>query len=93
MIEKIVNLLFRWGSLREAIMDEVYLYDTFGRIMRTEANSVASTFWAESDGWRGWTYNESMNRYFFNDIPENGMIEAWQELETLEGAIHIANGE
>jgi hypothetical protein len=35
--------------------------------------------WDDGDGWRGWVYNEKHNRYFFNDVPQEGIMQVWDE--------------
>ena len=93
-MQKIVDILFSWDRLRNAIMDEARMYDSLGRTLNNpDAMAVGAKFWCENDGWRGWSHNPDMNRYYFNDIAENGIIEAWREIDDMEGAIHIAKGD
>lgn len=82
MIDKIVNLLFRWKRLREALFIEVNFYNSMTRIINDpEAMKTATAFWDEGDGWRGWTIEDG--KYYFNDIPSYDMIDAMQELEEM----------
>ena len=85
MIDRLVNTLFRWTRLREALFDEVRLYDYLDKIMADpEAMKIASSHWPDTDGWRGWSHNEETNRYYFNDIPEENSIEAMLILDRME---------
>lgn len=89
-LERIVNILFKWGRLREALMDEVHMYDKLGRLLKDpEAMKTGSLYWPSSDGWRGWTHNDDLNKYFFNDIPEHGIMDAMEALNKMEGAITL----
>ena len=68
-MDRIVNLLFRWGKLRNALMDEVHMYDQLNNILSDPKNmETASCIWLEEDGWKGWVFNRELNRYIFNDI-------------------------
>jgi predicted double-glycine peptidase len=81
MIENIVNLLFKWTSLRQAIFAEVNFYNSLTRIMEDpEAMKTAMSMWEDPDGWRGWVIKDNGN-YYFNDVPEFGMSDL---IETLE---------
>ena len=69
MIDWLVNRIFRWDPLREAVTDEVHMYDQIGRTLADpNAMKTASVIWWEPDGFHGWVYNEDKKRYFFNDI-------------------------
>lgn len=90
MIEWIVRQLMRWDSLRSELLAELRMYDDLGRIMKDpESMEVASAYWAESDGWRGWSYNKDLNKYFFNDYPETTMYNVMNALDDMEGAIRL----
>ncbi len=82
MIDKIVNILFKWTGLREALFAEVNFYNSISRITKDpESMKTASAFWEEPDGWKGWTIEG--NKYYFNDIPEHdlmGVIESIDEM-------------
>lgn len=78
MIHWIVNKIFAWKPLREAIFDEVHMYDHITKVMADP--TPGSHFWAESDGWRGWTYDSEQKRYTFIDVPQDGMIDIMSEL-------------
>jgi hypothetical protein len=69
MIDRLVQLFFRWGNLREAIFAEVNLYNSIKWISADpEAMRPVSAIWCDNDGWRGWSQKD--NRYYFNDVPE-----------------------
>lgn len=76
MINWLVNKLFWYTPLRKAIFDEVHFYDMIDKVL--EDKTPGSLFWDESDGWRSWTYNESQNKYYFNDVPEDGLMDAME---------------
>ena len=70
-------------------MWEVKVSKVFGSGLLMEDNDIVSAFWIESDGWRGWDFNEEMNRYFFNDIPSDGFGATWSVLEDMQGVINL----
>ena len=72
MIDKLINFLFRWDSVRIAMMDEVHMYDLIAERLKEDA---VLNIWRDSDGWRSWEYDEDLNRYIFNDIPRETMLE------------------
>lgn len=91
MIDYLVKLITRWEKLYLAIADEVELQNMIGRVTKDPvAMETASCYWDEADGWRGWTKNYDMNRYFFNDIPEHGWLDATFALDEMEGVVRIA---
>ena len=85
MIDRLVNTLFRWERLREALFVEVHMYDRLGHIMADpEAMEIGSSFIPDFDGWRSWSLNKDKGRYYFNDIPEENMMAAIERLEDME---------
>lgn len=74
IMDKIVNNLFRWNRLREAIFDEVELYKEIDK--RLKDNTPGSAYWNDGDGWRSWTYNKERSKYYFNDVPEEYLGDA-----------------
>ena len=85
MIDRLVNTLFRWDRLREAIFVEVHMYDYLDNIMKDpEAMKTGSSYWPDIDGWRGWSHNEDTDKYYFNDIPEDNCMDAMNELDQME---------
>jgi hypothetical protein len=80
MIDWLVNKIFRWDTLRKAIFDEVHMYDHLDSIIRDpDAMKTSSLSWMEGDTWYGWTYNESKNRYYFDDIGNKSLIGLWED--------------
>ena len=80
MIDKLVNLIFKWKPLRLAIFNEVNFYNSITRIMADpEEMKTATALWDDGDGWRGWTVKENGN-YYFNDIPEKSLADAMEIL-------------
>jgi hypothetical protein len=85
MIDWLVNRIFWWAPLRDAIFDEVHMYDRLNHIMADpEAMEIGSSFIPDFDGWRSWSYNKDKGRYYFNDIPEEDMMSAIERLEDME---------
>ena len=83
-METLVNWLFKWSRLRSAIFAEVDFYNSLTRLMKDpESKKIASAFWDEGDGWRGWTIEE--DKYYFNDIPEHDLFGCMEELEAMHG--------
>lgn len=76
MIDWLVNTIFKWGSLRRAIFAEVHMYDEVSE--RLKDTTPGSMFWHDGDGWRSWTYSAERNKYYFNDIPEEDMLNAFK---------------
>lgn len=74
MVTFLVDQIFRWSRLREAVFAEVHFYDEIEE--RLKDPTPGSAFWNDGDGWRSWTYSPEKNRYYFNDIPEDNLINA-----------------
>jgi hypothetical protein len=88
MIDWLVRTIFRFNSLREAIFEEVELYNYLGHIINDpESMQTASKAWDEGDGWRGWTKGEY--KYYFNDIPEKKLADHFAELDKMEGVVRL----
>jgi hypothetical protein len=84
MIDRLVNTLFRWGRLREALFAEVHLYDYLDKIMADpESMKTGASYWPDIDGWRGWSQDEETNKYYFNDVPEENCMDAIKALEEM----------
>jgi hypothetical protein len=84
MIDWLVNRLFWWTPLRNALLAEATFYNSLTRIMNDpESMKTASAFWDEGDGWRGWTIED--DKYYFNDVPEHDMIDLMQSLDEMHG--------
>jgi hypothetical protein len=72
-MDKLINFLFQFDKLRLAIFSEVDFYNSITRTLNDpESMKIASAFWCEADGWRGWGIKEDGN-YYFHDIPENSL--------------------
>ena len=83
MVDWLVRKLFWWTSFREAVFAEVHMYDQLDEIMSDpESMNIGSSFYPDVDGWRGWSINN--NTYYFNDIPEDTVIDAFNELNLME---------
>jgi hypothetical protein len=80
MIDWLVNRIFRFASLREAIFDEVHMYDHLYSIMSDpDAMKTASLSWMEGDMWYGWTHNSDTGRYYFDDIGNKSLMGLWDD--------------
>ena len=79
MIDRIVNRLFRWNRLREALFDEVHMYDDLRkRIYEYKHEMPTNLSWAEGNIWYGWTYNPTKKRYYFDDIGNESLFGLWE---------------
>ena len=74
MIDWLVNKIFWWTPLREAIFAEVHMYDHIEEVLKDP--TPGSAYWNDGDGWRSWTYSAGRKKYYFNDIPEEELINA-----------------
>jgi hypothetical protein len=80
MIDRLVNRIFRWDSLRNAIFDEVHMYDEVDkRIKEYKDEEPTNLTWSEGDTWYGWTYSKSKNRYYFDDIGNVSLMGLWED--------------
>jgi hypothetical protein len=69
MIDWLVNRLFWWTPLRNALFAEVHMYDQLDGIMSDpDRMKTGSVMWFEDGLWKGWVFNRDLNRYIFNDI-------------------------
>jgi hypothetical protein len=74
---KVVDFLFKWDRLRDAIFNEVDWQNSITRTLQDpESMKVASAMWCEEDGWRGWTVKDN-GTYYFHDIPEKDFSNAF----------------
>jgi hypothetical protein len=77
MIDWLVNRIFSWKPLYEAVTAEVHMYDQIKEILDDEEGmKIGSSFWNDGDGWRSWTHSTERNKYYFNDIPVESIGEA-----------------
>jgi hypothetical protein len=74
IIDFLVDRIFKYTSLRQAVTDEVHFYDMIQE--RLKDTTPGSAFWNDGDGWRSWTYSAGRNKYYFNDIPVDNLGEA-----------------
>jgi len=80
MIDWLVNRIFRFTSLREAIFEEVHMYDHLSDVFtNSDLTDIASCSWLEGDMWYGWTYNSNAKRYYFDDIGNKSLIGLWED--------------
>lgn len=80
MIEWLVNRIFWWTPLRNAMFDEVHMYDELDkRIKEYKEEGPTNLTWAEGDTWYGWTYNRSNKRYYFDDIGNKSLMGLWED--------------
>jgi len=77
MIDWLVNRIFRFTSLREAIFAEVHMYDALDAAMD---EPITNLTWEEGGLWYGYTYNEMHKTYLFDDIGYETMTELWDNL-------------
>ena len=71
LIEWLVQTIFRWGDLRQAIFAEVHMYDEVKE--RLKDTAPGSAYWHDGDGWRSWAYSAERKTYYFNHIPEEDL--------------------
>jgi hypothetical protein len=82
MIDWLVNRLFWWTPLRNALLAEATFYNSMTTILNDpESMKTATAYWNEGDGWRGWTIED--DKYYFNDVPEYDMLSAWEALDEM----------
>jgi hypothetical protein len=80
MIDWLVTRIFRWDNLREAISDEVRLYDSIDKAMlEYKEEGPTNLTWAEGDTWYGWTYKPKLKRYYFDDIGNKSLMGLWED--------------
>jgi hypothetical protein len=80
MIDWLVSRIFRWDSLRNAIFDEVHLYDELNKRIKEYKNEEPTNLtWSEGDTWYGWTYNKDKKRYYFDDIGNISIMGLWED--------------
>lgn len=80
LVEWLVNRIFRWDALRNAVFDEVMLYQSVTKAMvENEKESPTNLTWSEGDRWYGWTYNKSKKRYYFDDIGNESLMGLWED--------------
>jgi len=81
MIDKLVDILFRWDRLRDALFAEVHFYDAIDDAMNEPTNNLS---WNEGGLWYGYTYNEMHKTYLFDDIGHEELSDLWDSLWTRD---------
>ena len=81
MIDRLVQKLFWWTPLRDAIFAEVHMYDELDRVINEPTNNLS---WEEGGLWYGYTYNEMHKTYLFDDIGEESLTDLWDNLWTRD---------
>jgi len=80
MIDWLVNKIFGWDTLKNAVFDEVHMYNHLDSIMKDpDGMETASLSWMEGEIWYGWTYNKNKARYYFDDIGNKSLIGLWED--------------
>lgn len=91
MINWLVNRIFRWDALRNAVFDEVSLYQSIDRTMwQLESSGPTNLTWSEGDRWYGWTYNKLNKRYYFDDIGNESLMGLWEDQWAREEEVNGA---
>jgi hypothetical protein len=81
MIDKLVDILFRWDKLRDALFAEVHFYDQIDAAMNEPTTNLS---WNEGGLWYGYTYNEQHRTYLFDDIGHEELSDLWDNLWTRD---------
>jgi len=76
MIDWLVNKLFWWTPLRQAIFAEVHMYDELDKVINQPTNNLS---WEEGGLWYGYTYDSNAKRYYFDDIGHESLIDLWEK--------------
>jgi hypothetical protein len=81
MLFKFVEMLMRPRRLREAIEAVVHENDDILKALEEyEKNDKPTNLsWEEGGLWKGWNYNESDGRYYFDDIGYESIIKLWEK--------------
>ena len=84
MIDWFIRQLFKSDRLRSYVFAEVDWYNSITRTLQDpDAMKVATAFWCEPDGWRGWTIKDD-GKYFFNDVAEPMLLDIMEILDEQE---------
>lgn len=81
MIDRLVDILFRWEKLRDALFAEVHFYDAIDDAMNEPTTNLS---WNEGGLWYGYTYNEMHKTYLFDDIGHEELSDLWDSLWTRD---------
>jgi hypothetical protein len=61
------------------------MYDKLSRIINdSDSMKTGSLCYPDTDGWRAWSYDPDKKRYYFNDVPEINLMDAFSALEEME---------
>lgn len=72
MIDWLVDKLFWWAPLRNAIFAEVHMYDELDKVINEPTNNLA---WKEGELWYGYSYDSNAGRYYFDDIGHDNLLD------------------
>lgn len=69
------------NAIKDIMIDDKIIME---RLEQSERDDFipGAVAWEEPDGWRSWSYHN--NKYYFNDVPLNGLSEALDILDTME---------
>ena len=81
MIDRVVNWLFKWDRLRDALFAEVHFYDQIEAAMNEPTTNLT---WEENGKWYGYTLNEMHKIYLFDDTGHESMTDLWDNLWTRD---------
>jgi len=80
LVDWLVNRIFRWDGLRNAVFDELMLYQSVTKAMtQRDSDNPMNLVWLEGNTWYGWTYNKSKKRYYFDDIGNESLMALWED--------------
>lgn len=95
MIYRLVERYFmRPRRLREAIQAVVREDDELmRRLAEYKEDGPTNLTWAEEETglWKGWTYNKSNKRYYFDDIGNESLMGLWEDQWAREEANEKSN--
>jgi hypothetical protein len=77
MIDWLVQKLFWWTPLRQAIFAEVHMYDALIDAMNEPRTNSS---WNEGGLWYGYTYNKMHSMYLFDNTGHEDMSDLWDYL-------------
>ncbi len=81
MIEILARLIFSWAPLRQAMFDEVHMYDAIDEAINEPTTNLT---WNEGGLWYGYTYNEQHRTFLFDDTGHEDMADLWDSLWTRD---------
>lgn len=78
-MDRLVRLIFSWERLRDAVFEEVHLYDMLTERMEDYNPDHNTMVWNEWDGWRSKSYSEEEGRFYFNDVPSDSFLDVFEQ--------------